>query len=372
MGRSMVPADTSTPVGRFAAGLQALKENSGLTLAEIGERGGVSVGALSKACNGRALATWNIVEALVSACGGDRAAWKARYLECSTGVAGPPDENRMMLEAVRAWGPRKPMVPLRPPVDEDGFRSWLRVLKRYSRRSFAELSELSRMGNPSWSAEAFCAMLSGRRRLGPRCVASFLMACGVVRPRDVENWLSMLAATGSPEQRVEIEAVRMELRWVVQAGPGGLNFEARARAARGAGLQDALETPSTSALEGLLMQLVRQTQGPVPDVLVQTSSGVVLTQPPKYAMSWDPEAQVMAYGLRPVEAYPGSRKAAWRCRCIKCGELYYAALADLHRWEGCRRCEHRRNGLSRIRRPAVRFRPPSEENLTLFDDSMLP
>lgn len=211
----MTTPDAATPIGRFAADLQALKVKSGLTLAVISSRSDISVPTLSKAFNGRNLPSWQTVSGIVEACGGSIRQWRGRYETCGAATARRPlDEDWLLAEAVRSWTPSRAWTPTIVPQNLDEYRLWLRVAKRRSNRSFRQLSALSGVGPAGhWSSEAFSALVSGRRAFRPRCVPAFLTACGIVRRPDLHRWMSLLVnpARYDPGMVAEVIAVRRSL-----------------------------------------------------------------------------------------------------------------------------------------------------------------
>jgi len=80
MARGFNPIRTTGALAALAADLRALMKESGLTYRQMAERCARSQGPLSSAADGVHLPTWATVEAYVTACGGNPAAWRARYL----------------------------------------------------------------------------------------------------------------------------------------------------------------------------------------------------------------------------------------------------------------------------------------------------
>lgn len=65
-----------------------------------------------------------------------------------------------------------------------------------------------------------------------------------------------------------------------------------------------------------------------------------------------PEAKALvvmrAADLEPLEPYPGSNKASWRCRCLTCNDIVLPSYAVIVRGQGgCTECGRRRGGLAR-------------------------
>ncbi|MBV6702608.1 helix-turn-helix transcriptional regulator [Kitasatospora aureofaciens] len=335
MGRSMTPPTLATPTGRFASELQSLKHRSGLTLAAISEKCHVSVPTLSKAFNGRELPSWETVRKVVEACGGDSRRWRRSYEDCIAVMRGPADEDWLMAEAIRSWTPARPWVPLTEPRTLDEYRLWLKVAKRFADRSFSELSRLSRLGQNSWAAESFASLVSGRRALNPRCVLSFLMACGIARYADLRRWLWLIPAGNDTWLRAEVMAASASLH---ASSIGSEEWEVQARAATAAGYDGALDRPEAidSTLDSLVAQLVDQVRWPEVDAVVKTSRGLMLVQTKHHSPETAPQASVMSAtklvrraGLDPVSPYPGRSTAPWACQCSNCGAMVSPSVAQI-------------------------------------------
>ncbi|WP_346175041.1 DNA-binding protein [Streptomyces cuspidosporus] len=95
MGRRESPLDPSAgPVQRFAYELRKLRtEAGGPTYRSMAQRAPYSVTTLSQAAAGEQLPSLRVALAYVEACGGDRAAWEARWREAAEEVAGRPADD---------------------------------------------------------------------------------------------------------------------------------------------------------------------------------------------------------------------------------------------------------------------------------------
>ncbi|MFB7672275.1 helix-turn-helix domain-containing protein [Kitasatospora purpeofusca] len=345
MGRSMTPPVLATPSGRFAHKLQSLKHRNGLTLATISAKSGISVATLSRAFSGRDLPSWETVRGIVEACGGNVHAWRRRYEDCRSTIRyAHLDEDWLMAEAIRHWTPSKPRVPPIVPATLGEYRLWLKVAKQFANRSFSELSRLSRLGQNSWSAESFACLVSGRRTLNPRCVLSFLMACGIARYTDLQRWLSMLAATVENNTRLRAEV------WAAATALYASSIGAdrrEARAASAAGYQDGQDhvEERDSALESLMTQIADQVRWPGVDAVVKTSRGLMVvhakhyTEPASNQLSGTPVGRIMRRaGLDPLTAYPGSTSLPWPSQCSNCGTHSAPSVSKAIRGHTCMAC----------------------------------
>src|SRR2546429_3443360 len=83
------PLDSGdSPVGSLAAGLRELRQRVGNpSYRQLAERAGFSVSALANAAGGRQLPSLPVTLAYVRACGGDAAAWEARWRQAAAGSA---------------------------------------------------------------------------------------------------------------------------------------------------------------------------------------------------------------------------------------------------------------------------------------------
>ncbi|QKW22648.1 XRE family transcriptional regulator [Kitasatospora sp. NA04385] len=350
MGRSMMPPSPTTPVGRFACDLQSLKQRSGLTLAAISERCGLSVPTLSRAFSGRNLPSRYTLQGIVEVCGGDVRSWHQRLERCEIEALGPSSEDELLLRALRSWTPSRSWVPLDKVWDLDEYRTWLRVAKRYSGRSFQKLAHLSALGQRSWSAESFAALLTGRRRMNPHCVLSFLTACGISRRTDLVSWLWAMPSKGNQRLAMEVMAAHTSL---VTGGQGERERGARAAGAAGYGEGPTHRNSANGALESLLGTVLKQLRRD--EAVVNTPHGLMVvpvggapaTIPPvRETPSGGPNpvnttgADNLAHqaGYIPLEPYPGNAVARWRCMCTYCGTETSASLRQLQARKKCWSC----------------------------------
>lgn len=81
MGRREEPIDPATgPLAAFAADLRRLREAAGSpSYRQLARTAHYSASALSSACSGKSMPSWNVTRALVQACGGDVGQWQPRW-----------------------------------------------------------------------------------------------------------------------------------------------------------------------------------------------------------------------------------------------------------------------------------------------------
>lgn len=66
------------------------------------------------------------------------------------------------------------------------------------------------------------------------------------------------------------------------------------------------------------------------------------------------EQEMLDAGLRPLEPYPGKAADAWRCECLRCGDIVTGRLQKIRSGEGCcRRCGIAASALARSADPAA-------------------
>lgn len=83
MGRPELPVDFTVPArGELATELRTLRTGARLTYDELAVKSGLSPATLKRAASGRILPSQETVTAIAVACGGDPAAFRARWLAC--------------------------------------------------------------------------------------------------------------------------------------------------------------------------------------------------------------------------------------------------------------------------------------------------
>lgn len=115
MPRSEKPIGTSGPIAVVAAGLRELRHWAGTpSYRELAKQAGYSAAVLSQAAAGQRLPTWGVVEAYVTACGGDPTQWRQRWQDAEratspqTGVV--VDESELDARLGRTLSPQERRV----------------------------------------------------------------------------------------------------------------------------------------------------------------------------------------------------------------------------------------------------------------------
>ncbi|GAB2997196.1 helix-turn-helix domain-containing protein [Saccharothrix stipae] len=114
VGRPEEPLDPEAgPVQAFAHELRALRKESGLTYRAMVPLANYSYAALQAATAGKALPTWEVTKAFVSACGGDVVGWREKWERASSPRSpeppqeGPPEEELSAGESLAEESPQE-------------------------------------------------------------------------------------------------------------------------------------------------------------------------------------------------------------------------------------------------------------------------
>ncbi|WP_432830551.1 helix-turn-helix domain-containing protein [Dactylosporangium sp. CA-092794] len=200
MGRAKKPITRPGRVGNLAGQVRLLVDEAGLTLRDLRERTGMSLGTLSNAQGGDELPTWNVLSKIVTACGGDLADWRTRWENASEFSRSPAPVRVGNTEVLapasamtrREWrqmalrelnGP--PPIPITAQNAAD-FNDYMRRLKIWAgdppvrelayrmQLSSSTVGDLMRRRDRLPSLEALSALLAG---------------CGVADDNVVREWL---------------------------------------------------------------------------------------------------------------------------------------------------------------------------------------
>ncbi|MFI6793158.1 helix-turn-helix domain-containing protein [Nonomuraea sp. NPDC050383] len=93
MGRREEPIDPGAgPLAAFALDLRRLRESAGSpSYRQLARTAHYSASALSSACSGNSMPSWNVTRALVQACGGDVGQWQQRWRQVAAELCREPE-----------------------------------------------------------------------------------------------------------------------------------------------------------------------------------------------------------------------------------------------------------------------------------------
>lgn len=177
------PGADPDPVTAFAAKLRELRRRSKLTLREVAERAGVSVGLLSAAHSGTTMPTWHAVASYVRGCGDDPLPWKQRWCDLRSERACAPARVGVQLWAQYGYEVRVPLG-----ASEAELVALLAEMRVACGLSLREIAERA----PYYSHHTYGAVLRGARPLTADALLGLLKSFGITRPNEVEDWMAAL------------------------------------------------------------------------------------------------------------------------------------------------------------------------------------
>lgn len=181
MGRRSRPLDPDAPWAPYVQGLRELRQAEGLTIRELADRSRCSATTVSRAMSGHDEPRWDVVAAVLAACGVTDEDDIARWREAL-------DHTRRTADAATApstWDVTDPAALDRIHVPAE-FTIGLRNMREQAGLSIRQVVAQSD-GRLSLSTTA--DLLAGRGRPTRRTVEEYLLACQRTIPVDVAGWL---------------------------------------------------------------------------------------------------------------------------------------------------------------------------------------
>jgi hypothetical protein len=180
------------PLVAFAQELRDLRRSAGNPpLQQMAQLTEVSAASLSKAHSGIHPPTWDIVNAYVTACGGERDPWLHRFEQLRLQRAG----GAQLGTTVERWSRTGQMAPPSGVADVSELLALLRALLDLHGFSLRTLGRHA----PAYTHSSYGAVLRGSRPLTARLLKELLVGCGVYSLESLNTWFAELGRLSPPQ-----------------------------------------------------------------------------------------------------------------------------------------------------------------------------
>lgn len=180
------------PLVAFAQDLRELRRCAGNPpLQQMAQLAEVSAASLSKAHRGVHPPTWDIVNAYVTACGGERDQWLHRFEQLRLQRAG----GAHLGATVERWSGTGQLAPPPGVTDIPELLALLRTLLDLHGFSLRTLGRHA----PAYTHSSYGAVLRGDRPLTARLLKELLVGCGVYSLESLNAWFAELGRLCPPQ-----------------------------------------------------------------------------------------------------------------------------------------------------------------------------